>query len=247
MTQGPTRPGPAGEFADLARTLAETEGINAMLTELVQRAVAVVPCDWAAVAAAEQLGGRQARLSASSDPEVLGTISRIAGRIGDSPGYAAFREGGLVHCPDLTREGRFDTYAAEVMERTPVRSVLSIGLELHGETLGVLTLYAGRAEAFGPAAIGRSLALADLAAVAIDAATNAERAHHLGMALEHSRVIGMAIGVLVERHRTTPDAAFEMLRTASQNTNRKLAEIADDLVRTGELQGGVPPADDIAI
>ena len=242
MTQGANPPGSAGELGDLARTLAEIEGTNAMLAELVQRAVAVVPCDWAGVAAADRLGPRRAALSASSDPEILEPISQIAARVGDSPGYAAFREGGVVHCPDLTQERRFGRYPERVVARTPVRSVLSLALRLHDRSLGVLTLYAARAGAFGPAAQGRAEELADLAVVAVDAATSADRAHHLGVALEHSRVIGIAIGVLVERHRITPDAAFDMLRLASQHTNRKLAEIADELVRTGELTGGEPPS-----
>ena len=47
--------------------------------------------------------------------------------------------------------------------------------------------------------------------------------------------IGTAIGVLVERHKITPDAAFTMLVRSSQRTNRKLRDIADDLLFTGEL------------
>jgi AmiR/NasT family two-component response regulator len=41
----------------------------------------------------------------------------------------------------------------------------------------------------------------------------------------------------MERHRVPADAAFELLRTASQHTNRKLRDVARHLVATGELLG----------
>lgn len=66
--------------------------------------------------------------------------------------------------------------------------------------------------------------------------TEAQRqVESLERALRTSRTIGTAIGVLVERHKITPDAAFTMLVRHSQRTNRKLRDIADDLLFTGEL------------
>ena len=50
-------------------------------------------------------------------------------------------------------------------------------------------------------------------------------------------VIGQAQGMLIERHTVTADGAFQMLVRASQDTNRKLRDIAADLVRTGDLAG----------
>lgn len=58
---------------------------------------------------------------------------------------------------------------------------------------------------------------------------------HLEQALVTSRLIGTAIGILVERHKVTADTAFAMLVSASQNTNRKLRDLAEGLVHSGEL------------
>ena len=55
----------------------------------------------------------------------------------------------------------------------------------------------------------------------------------LRTALQTSRSIGIALGILVERHKITPDEAFARLSHASQVTNRKLRDIAADLVDTG--------------
>ena len=79
--------------------------------------------------------------------------------------------------------------------------------------------------------------LADHATVAIDAAANADRADNLEIALQRNRVTGTAVGILVERLRLTPTQAFDLLRVMSQHTNRKLADLAEHLVETGELPG----------
>lgn len=50
-------------------------------------------------------------------------------------------------------------------------------------------------------------------------------------------VIGQATGILMERHKVTADDAFEMLATASNTTNRKVRDLAVDLVETGLLPG----------
>ena len=50
-------------------------------------------------------------------------------------------------------------------------------------------------------------------------------------------LIGQAQGILIERYKMTAEAAFEMLVTASSTTNRKLRDIASDLVTTGEVPG----------
>ena len=39
----------------------------------------------------------------------------------------------------------------------------------------------------------------------------------------------------MERHKLTPQQAFDLLRSISQNSNRKLVDIAESLVTTGEV------------
>ena len=57
----------------------------------------------------------------------------------------------------------------------------------------------------------------------------------LELALQGARTIGIAIGILVERHRIPPDEAFARLVDISQSTNQKLRLIARRLVETGQL------------
>ena len=45
----------------------------------------------------------------------------------------------------------------------------------------------------------------------------------------------MAMGVLMHQHRLSRAQAFDVLRAASQDSNRKLADIAVEVVDTGTL------------
>jgi AmiR/NasT family two-component response regulator len=58
---------------------------------------------------------------------------------------------------------------------------------------------------------------------------------NLKAALHNSRRIGIALGIIVERDRITIDQAFEVLREASQRTNRKLRDLADDVIESGVI------------
>lgn len=59
----------------------------------------------------------------------------------------------------------------------------------------------------------------------------------LEVALSTARQIGAAVGIIMTAYKVTEDRAFNTLRIASQTTNRKLREIAEDVLMTG----AVPP------
>ncbi len=75
--------------------------------------------------------------------------------------------------------------------------------------------------------------LALMRQIVIDEAES--KAEHLERALVSNRTIGTAIGILMSERRVTPDQAFTLLRERSQNSNRRLREIAEDVVLTGTL------------
>lgn len=83
--------------------------------------------------------------------------------------------------------------------------------------------------------LGQAFALAVDRVVA--ATTFADRESHLARAIESHRLIGQAIGILIERHRVTPAEAFTMLKKASQDRNIKLREIAARVIETGAEPG----------
>lgn len=65
-------------------------------------------------------------------------------------------------------------------------------------------------------------------------------AEQLTVAIHSRAVIDQASGILMDRHRITADGAFDMLRRASQELNRKVRDIAQALVDS-VAQDSKPP------
>jgi tetrahydromethanopterin S-methyltransferase subunit F len=61
------------------------------------------------------------------------------------------------------------------------------------------------------------------------------RADHLEVGLRTNRRIGAAIGIVMSEYRLGIDAAFELLSTISQHSNRKVRDLAEDVLHTGTL------------
>lgn len=68
--------------------------------------------------------------------------------------------------------------------------------------------------------------------------TQLENSHieiaQLKRALQNGRTIGTAIGILIERYGVSSREAFRILVRASQFSNRKVRDIAAELVHTGQ-------------
>lgn len=79
--------------------------------------------------------------------------------------------------------------------------------------------------------------LAQAFALAVDGVLAAEQAAdretNLEQAVESHRLIGQAVGILIERHRLTPNAAFHLLKASSHNRNLKLRELARRMIESG--------------
>jgi hypothetical protein len=116
-------------------------------------------------------------------------------------------------------------------------SMLSYRLspELTGDVVAGLNLYSDRANAFDDDAAEIGLLLATHAAAIVAAHLSSERAMNLEKALDTSREIGTAVGVLMSAHKLTREQAFDLLRIASQRSNRRVQELAIEVVDTGSL------------
>jgi GAF domain-containing protein len=91
-------------------------------------------------------------------------------------------------------------------------------------------------------ALAQFAAYAAVALSNVDALQDAqEQAEHLRLAMGSRAAIEQAEGILIERHRLTPEQAFRLLAEASMHTNRKVRDLAEHLVLTGELPPLVPP------
>ncbi|WP_299960620.1 ANTAR domain-containing protein [uncultured Modestobacter sp.] len=76
---------------------------------------------------------------------------------------------------------------------------------------------------------------AELAQSRANAEVLAGRIDHLQKAVQSNRRIGMALGILMTHHQLTEAEAFNRLVQSSQQQNRKLAAIAEEVIYTGHL------------
>jgi len=101
---------------------------------------------------------------------------------------------------------------------------------------GALTFYADArfpADALAPAAEA-----AAVAAVALTGLETRERAANLEIALASSRQIAAAVGIVMAQDRCSYEEAFQLIRSISQRTHRKMRELAEQIVFTGARPEG---------
>lgn len=222
----------AAQFAVVARALEAQKTVEATLQRVVDVAVAIVPgCHHAGITVLRR--GRPETPAATD--EVSGQVDKIQYETGEGPCLSAIVEHDTFRTGDLAAEDRWPTFSGPAVERTGVRSVLAYRLFTAEDTFGALNLYSRERDAFGDDALAVGTILAAHAALACARAREREQISGLEQAVASNRAIGMAIGILMAIHRVSQQDAFDLLRETSQRSNRKLREIADEVVLTGAL------------
>jgi GAF domain-containing protein len=161
---------------------------------------------------------------------------------GHGPCLGAAAKGELVEVVDARSDRRWTDYMQRAVERGSLSS-LSVPLGSSEILAAGLNIYARPPAAFDEESRRTAVRFARFAGTAaanMHAFQDARQlADNLQAALDSRAVIDQAKGILMERHRLTADQAFHLLARASMTANRKLRDIADHLVRTGEL--AAPP------
>jgi hypothetical protein len=223
----------ADQFGQLASSLAN--GVDEPVTQqrLVEFAVRGIPgAEHASMTMIE--GSRPPRTTAGTD-DLPYQWDRLQYENGEGPCLEAAATSGIESAPDLRTENRWPLFARAIVDQTPVRSMLSFRLFLTEQSRAALNLYATRPGAFTEQSTATGAMFAAYASMAMIAAARQDTANHLTRALESNREIGVAMGIMMANGRLTSPQAFEQLRTASQNLNRKLHDIAVDVAITGTL------------
>ena len=165
---------------------------------------------------------------------------RIQLELGRGPSLSAITDARPDnHHADLTRNLSYLEYGRLLAAATGFTSLLTFRLSMEQsqrDRLGCLNVYAGGTLGFTTDAVLLGEVLADRTASVVSAMRAQETIEGLAHARDSNRTIGVAIGVIMSRYRVTRDQAFDMLRTTSQNTNRKVLDLAVDVVDTGELE-----------
>jgi GAF domain-containing protein len=156
---------------------------------------------------------------------------------GYGPCLEASLGGELTEIADARTEDRWPAYVPTFLARG-ARSLLAAPVPAPHLTAGV-NVYSRTAHTFideDRSTLAEFAVYAGAALANMDSLQDArELAEHLQKAMEFRSVIEQAKGILIERYKLTTDQAFRVLADASMHTNRKVRDIAQELVLTGEL------------
>ena len=110
---------------------------------------------------------------------------------------------------------------------------------LHSAYDGVLVMTFGRAaptdRLLGQLVVDRVVSLVAVERLHDIAEMHRTYAGNLQEALRSSREIGIALGIIMNRLRSTEEQAFDLLRVSSQDSQRKIRDLAAEIVYTGAL------------
>jgi GAF domain-containing protein len=157
---------------------------------------------------------------------------------GDGPCLAAIRHHGDES--NITGSGRWPEFEDAAAEAGVV-GTFSVALVAGDEPIGGLNMYSRSAQVFAEDSRRAAVELAGEVAVAVANAVAYDDATTLARQLEEAlasrATIEQAKGILVAAQKCSPEQALEILRRASQRENRKLREMAADIVERAQRLG----------
>lgn len=175
-------------------------------------------------------------LTVAATDERVRRADAIQYELGSGPCLDAIVTSTMYSPCDLRTDDRWPAYGRRVADELGLHSMLSYRMLLPSTgTVAGLNLYAEAQGAFTERDTMIGLLLATHGALVATAAFYDRHVQNLERALRSNRGIGTAMGVLMANHKVTEDQAFDLLRITSQNTNRKIVDLAHEVVQTGAL------------
>jgi PAS domain S-box-containing protein len=216
--------------AEVTGRLLDEESYEGVLAAIAAAAARFLPgVTGAGVSVFEQ--GRP-RETGSSTP-LVAHLDEAQFRLEEGPAIDALSSGEAQVGEELSADGRWGRWVQAVATQGVVGTA-GLPLIARGATVGVLTLYADKPGVLDAAALAAAQrfcrTVAVTAANALLVAANRRLSDELSQALVSRSTIDMAKGVLMAKLNIGPDAAFEALRTLSQQRHLKLRELAARIV-----------------
>ncbi|CAN5777831.1 GAF and ANTAR domain-containing protein [soil metagenome] len=220
----------------LAGLLLPAEGLDDVLARISSLSVATVEgCDYAGVSLVEP----NALRTVGETADIVRELDLMQYEIGEGPCVSAIREADkapIFEIGSMSEDSRWPAFSERAMEKG-VSSLLAhtLGIRETG-VLGALNLYARRPHAFRPEDGQVATVFATHAAIALANARGladaTRRVRELEEGIASRDIIGQAKGILMERERCTDDEAFAILTRVSQHLNRKLRDVAQDVIQS---------------
>lgn len=235
-----TRPKPldlADIYAELQNLILDGPDVTDFLHQLATLASAIMPGTHCGITLRRD---HELATVASTDALAM-RMDEVQYHSGRGPCLESMRGGVRVDVPDMAEEARWGDYAAHALANG-IHSAVSLPLVLDGGIRGAVNLFSTEPHAFTEPDVIRAQAFTGQAATALSILLRHARQTaldgELREALATRATIDQALGILMVTNKITSREAFDILRHTSQNTNRKVSDIAADLIRA---MTGHPP------
>lgn len=166
-------------------------------------------------------------------------LDQLEQAVGNGPCIQALREMSPVVISDVSSDLRWPELNRKFAEMG-VYSSLGVPLEISGHASAALNFFASKPDAFTPnvydKAVGFAAAAHNTLHLSVRIGTALGRAEDLEAAMQSRTAINLACGVIMAQNRCSQAEAMEILTKVSSNRNRKLRDIATELIE--QLSGG---------
>jgi GAF domain-containing protein len=220
----------------LRATLPQAGDLLTGLQRVTEATRTVVGVDGSGLTLAHEDG--RPRWVAVSDA-AMELLEQVQHDLGEGPCLQAYAEDRVVAVEDLRSERVWDRLAA-VVAQLRVCGVVSVPVRLASQPVGTLSVYAaqprawstGEVEALGAFAV----VTAELVRTGVELAVRDAEVAQLRRALTTRVWIEQAKGVLVATQGLTAEAAFQQLRTRARSSQRRVADLAQEVVQAAQRE-----------
>lgn len=212
-------------IAAAARTINHSHTVDEALLAIVQAArTSIQGFDQVGISLRHKDGRIETRAATG---DLVHQVDQIQYDLGEGPCFDTLQGADIVVAPRLRQDQRWPRYVPRAAQ-LGLRAQLAVRL-YHDDrgVLGGLNLYSTMSDEIDNEAKDTAELFAAHAALAL---SHVHERETLNEALHSRKVIGQAIGILMERYQMDEDRAFAFLVRASSHSNIKLRDIAQELV-----------------
>ena len=198
----------ATSFSQFARAVEQQQDAATTLDEVVRAAISLIPgCDEASISV---ILGRHRVTSEAASGDLPRAVDAIQELLGEGPCLQAAYTGETVRVSDMSSETRWPRFTGAALE-AGAAGMMCFQLYVTKDNLGALNLFSRTPGTFD------------------------DESEHVDQKIATGQLIGQAQGILMDRHKLKADDAFALLVRVSQQRNVKLRDVAEGLVRSGQL------------
>jgi GAF domain-containing protein len=231
----------AAALTEAAKVINSPRSLSETLDAIVRAAKETVPGFEHIGISTIDRGGR-IETQAATD-QLVWDLDGLQYGLDEGPCVSSIRgNGSVVVAANIRHDQRWPRFVSQAVQHG-LRSQLALQLRDGKETLGGLNLYSTASDDVTADAVHVAGLFATHASIALG---RSRYEHQLNDAISTRKVIGQAIGIVMERYGINEDRAFHFLARASSTSNVKLRDIAQEIVAATEekFAAGEPPPRD---